>query len=887
MAGNTIIYRAQPGYQEMAVRTNVDVCFGGGNLGAGKLHPLDTRVLTPNGWVAIGDLREGDLINTPFGVPAMLLHIFEHKGRDIYRLTTSDGRSVECGLEHLWSIRTEEQMCKYHNFGGKDRFLTTCDTAELIKRLKEGERSYLPVPDAQEFSEKDFVIPPYILGVMIGDGCLTDAAWVGDTAFYISNTERDVIGKIMALSEATGVYGYDGNSTKRFYSPFAAEYKNYCAEAGLNTYPYSRFIPEEYLWGSIRQRRELLAGLFDAGGHVADNGCYSYLTTSRRLCEDVTALCRSLGYIVTVPYDGGTDKHTDGKAFKIRIQTPEKIFSSKRHSDRWEKACSKEGSPVRKRDHVYVVSIERTRVADARCIYIDDPLHLYIVDDYIVTHNTFGAALATAEPSLDPRWRGLVVKNNIDDLKRGGGVTDTWENELFVGGGHMRQSEMPRFTFPGGAYIDFCHVADQSVRAILRRFKSSQYDWIYFDELSEFTWDAFKTLISRNRGKSAYAGKILATTNPERECWIRDFIDWYIGEDGTIRPDRNGVVRYFFIMGNDAKDVCWGDSKDEVYAMCRAEIDESRHGEPWEQMVKSFVFYQGHMSENKLMLANNPGYMGTVAMMGGAERKKLLGGNWNVSSKDEEGVLVTYEEANAVFTNDEQRNNDRWVTCDLADLGANNFLALAWDGLHIIDIEILTMSRPKENAEHLRAFAARNNVADSHIIFDAVRAGIYINDYIPNAVPFEGYRAPMGVNALQYMKLKDCCYGKLIYLVKNGYISCSDEVAKSTFLHQKIKDRITIQEEFVREIRVVRFTDAQNGKKRLLTKKEMNKQLGSGQSMDLCDPMAMRMYPLLNIADGYELESTRGEYDRYHEEVESGHRINIYDDAAFGVSYGR
>ena len=174
-------------------------------------------------------------------------------------------------------------MYKYHNFGGKDRFLTTCDTAELIKRLKEGEKSYLPVPDAQEFSEKDFVIPPYILGVMIGGGCLTDAAWAGDTAFYISNTERDVIGKIMALSEATRVYGYDGNSTKRFYSPFAAEYKNYCAKVGLNTCSYSRFIPEEYLWGSIRQRRELLAGLFDTGGHVADNGCYSYLTTSRRL----------------------------------------------------------------------------------------------------------------------------------------------------------------------------------------------------------------------------------------------------------------------------------------------------------------------------------------------------------------------------------------------------------------------------------------------------------------------------------------------------------------------------------------------------------------------------------------------------------------------------
>ena len=144
---------------------------------------------------------------------------------------------------------------------------------------------------------------------------------------------------------------------------------------------------------------------------------------------------------------------------------------------------------------------------------------------------TFGAALATAEPILDPNWRGLVVKNNIDDLKRGGGVIDTFNKELYGEWTSLRMSEMPRLTSPYGSWIDFGHLADQSVDAILRRFKSSQYDWIYFDELTGFTWDAFKTLLTRNRGKSKFPGKCLATTNPERESWIRKFIDWYIGED--------------------------------------------------------------------------------------------------------------------------------------------------------------------------------------------------------------------------------------------------------------------------------------------------------------------------------------------------------------------
>lgn len=510
---------------------------------------------------------------------------------------------------------------------------------------------------------------------------------------------------------------------------------------------------------------------------------------------------------------------------------------------------------------------------------------------------TFGAALAAAEPSLDPNWRGLVVKNNIDDLKRGGGVIDTFHKEVFYGGSTLRMSDMPRITFPNGAWIDFAHLADQSVASILRRFKSSQYDWIYYDELSEFSWDAFKTLLTRNRGKSGYAGKCLATTNPERESWIREFIDWYIGEDGLIMPEREGVVRYFYVMGPTVRDVVWGASKEEVYALCGHDIDRKldrvyghRKGrDRWPSMIKSFTFYLGRMSENREMIDNNEGYVGTVAMSGGAEAAKMLEGNWNASSKDEESALVTYEEASSPFGNDPQTNGDRWITADLADFGTNNFVQLAWDGLHIFDIDIAPFTRPVDNANRMKAFADRNDVGHSHIIFDGIR-GRYINDYIPDAVPYEGYRAPRGVSALQYSKLKDCCYGKLVYLIKNGLISCSEEVARRRYENAAEKRRgdITVREEFVEEARVIRYADAPSGKKRLLTKKEMNRLLGRGRSMDLMDPCSMRMFPLLDVPDGYELDATARAYaDPRGDGGGDGGTVDIYDETQFGISYGQ
>lgn len=506
---------------------------------------------------------------------------------------------------------------------------------------------------------------------------------------------------------------------------------------------------------------------------------------------------------------------------------------------------------------------------------------------------SYGEVLSVAEESLDPNWRGLFLRNNLDDLKAGGGLLDTFK-EVYGDYIQIRTADMPRVMFPTGAFVDVTHAADQSIEALLRRFKGRQYDTIVFDELTGFTWDAFKTILSRNRGKSKYSGHCRASTNPERECWIRDLIDWYIDPEGYIMPERDGVIRYLYMMGPDVKDVVWGNTKEEVYLQCKADIDKKldkiygfmQGRDKWPSMIKSFTYYLGKMSENKEMLEANPDYVGSIALSGGAEADKLLLGNWNVSSKDEEGKLVSFDEANSVFLNDPQRNNDRWITVDLADTGTNNFVQMAWDGLDIIDIDILTHSNAAINAERVQLFAARNNVANSHIIYDAIRTGLYLNAFIPEAIPYESNHSPLGINALQYMRLKDCCYGKLIFLIKNGLLSCTDDVSKRTFVHQKMKNRITVQEEFVREARIVRFVDAQNGKKRLMTKKEMNKQLGSGQSMDIMDCCSIRMYPLLKYNDGFELESSKQEYQQYREQQESGQTVNIYDETSLGVSYG-
>lgn len=502
---------------------------------------------------------------------------------------------------------------------------------------------------------------------------------------------------------------------------------------------------------------------------------------------------------------------------------------------------------------------------------------------------TAGAVLMCSEPALDPKFRGVFLRNNLGDLKSGGGILDEFKS-MFRGGVNVVESGDPRVEFPCGARIDVTHIADQNREKVRQRFKGRQYDLIYFDEMTGFTWECFTEVCTRNRGTGKWTGKIRGTTNPERDHWLRIFLDWYIGIDGFIREDREGVVRYFYMAGATVKDVVWGDSKEEVYRQCKADIDRKlaringKTGKAtYKDMIRSFTFYLGRMSENVSSIGHNSGYVGAVAMSGGANSEQLLEGNWNVSSKDAIETAIPNDMARQVFLNDPATNGDRWITCDLADVGTDNFTAIAWDGFHIYDILVVGKTTPRQNAELLLNFAKKHDIGPSHIIYDGTR-GLYINDYIPDAIPFVSAKKSEGMYYLEARNLKDECYMRLAEAIKRGEFSIADEVANRKYEHQRLKETISIQNEFLEECAVVYFVDAGSGKKRMPSKKEMNAKLGKERSMDVLDPCAMRMYACLEYVYGEELIKTASwykvmddddddEYDRYGFKKQT-----IYDD---------
>lgn len=478
---------------------------------------------------------------------------------------------------------------------------------------------------------------------------------------------------------------------------------------------------------------------------------------------------------------------------------------------------------------------------------------------------SYAILLAMAEPLLtDPNFRALISRKQQDSLKAAGGFVDKIK-DIFGNLARIKESDNPRATFPNGSFIDMTYIDDGDMKRLTERAKGWEYDMITVDELTEMSFEAFMYIMTRNRGKSkTFTGKMFATMNPKRSHWARTFLDWYIGADGYIIPERDGCVRYFYVNGTDVKDVVWGNSKEEVYRKCKIDIDRKLKyigGDfSYENMIKSFVFYKGSLAENKALTENNPDYVGSVAASGGKMAQALIEGNWNVDPEDSNEMPIPSIKAQECFTNDPAVNGDKWLTVDLADFGTDNMVALAWNGFHVFDIMIVSHSTPRENAIRVKQFAQKNEIADDHIIFDGT-AGRYFNDYIPEAHAYLSSTRPIGLYKLSARTFKDLCYLRLVRMINAGHITFSEEVARKVYKHQNLKYVVTVQNEFLEECSVIGFDDVGSGKKSLWTKKRMNSKLGRGRSMDVVDPCAMRMWPCTSLEYGQELIAGFGEDD--------------------------
>ena len=215
-----------------------------------------------------------------------------------------------------------------------------------------------------------------------------------------------------------------------------------------------------------------------------------------------------------------------------------------------------------------------------------------------------------------PWYKGLILRKTFPQLQELIEKTRNYYPRVYPKAKYNGSNHT--WTFPSGAKIIFGSMQHTQDRT---RYQGQAYDFIGFDELTHFTWEEYSYMFSRNR-----------PNGPGTRVYIRS----------TANPGGvgHGWVKERFITAAPPFQTIWDD-------VSWADPDGKEHHEK-----RSRVFIQATIFDNQRLLANNPGYIASLASLPQAERDALLYGNWDSFS----GQVFTE------WRNDAEHYDDRRMT---------------------------------------------------------------------------------------------------------------------------------------------------------------------------------------------------------------------------------
>jgi replicative DNA helicase len=325
----------------------------------GKALALDTPLPTPGGWTTMGEVRVGDELLGADGRPTTVtaatpvLH-----GRTCYEVEFGDGTVIVADAAHQWLTETRASR------GAAASVKTTREIAGSLRCDTADRRPNHSVPVAAPLTldDADLPLPPYALGVWLGGGHPAAARVTTadpEIAWHLGDDGADVVpdpshpltftlGGAHAVLQALGLL--DG-----------------------------KHIPTAYLRASEEQRRALLAGLLDTGGHVRESGTVRFAADGERLARDVRELVLSLGYqaTMTTTSSKGRTRH------QVTFTPPDKVF---RLTGKLACQTTRVRPDAFRR---YITDVRPVPSVPVRCVQVDNTDHLYLAGEtWIPTHNS-------------------------------------------------------------------------------------------------------------------------------------------------------------------------------------------------------------------------------------------------------------------------------------------------------------------------------------------------------------------------------------------------------------------------------------------------------------------------------------------------------------------
>lgn len=768
----------QIGLQEDVCACEANVIFMCGQGTAGKAQPYDAKVLTPNGFIDMGNLRVGDTIMGADGSPQTVLYIFEQGTKDVYRLTFDDGAQTECCAEHLWEV---------HRKRAKNTFSAAkiMQFKDIKKDFDSGTKFAIRMCKPIEFEEKELPISPYLLGLMIGDGHMRPKMSI------FSSMDEECI-------EAFRHAGY--RVSKRFgdnydYNISGLGFNQSIRNLGLTgTHSNNKFIPNDYKYNSVENRLYLLQGLIDTDGTVNKFGHLEYYTISERLAKDIQWVVRSLGgrcnittKIPTYTFKG--EKRTGQLCYRLHINTEfnTKLARLQRKRDRLFDKFRHGRAVMRRR----LVKYELIGKKECRCILVSSPDHLYITDDFIVTHNTFALYFKALGGVDKYGFTSRIISVRALDSKKGSTI---FRDGVTVCGNfadcQYNSSDVPTFMWPQwNSNLQLIHsnfnYANPSEKEEFEDYaKKQQSSLIMIDEATEMKhFGMFAFWFMRNRDNSGMTPQMICTFNPSHEHWTTQmlFDAGYLNGEWKLRKDMIGKLRYFYNKGDNPSEIIWGDTPNEVVERAGLTLkpEDEAAGLTVTSYVKSFTVFTGTAADNR-ELVNATGGQSVANLHAVGKTQRAIVGEAYFGPVDNEEINVNRQMIHQMWENPINDDENNYATMDISSGKAENDKCpmIIWHGLQMIAIEMFS-GKPTELQGWIQMMLDRYNVPVTNFAFDATGHGYWVQAFtagIPvtwNKRVMQEYDASGNqVQTDEFFNLRSQLLGKTEVLLKSGLISC-------------------------------------------------------------------------------------------------------------------
>lgn len=366
--------------------------------GVGKCLEKGTEVMMADGSLRkIEDVQVGDYVQSIEGANKVLaLHSGISKG---YRIVPKRGDPFVVSENHILTLA---KLCTYWDTARKmattsGKFELEDMTVEKFLSLSQSQRRFYRLyKPAINYECQDLSIPPYILGIWLGDGTscraeitTKDTEILEEWRHYAQSMGMQVR---QDLSSKSVAHSYEITKGRKDNSPNLAIES--LRELGVLN---NKHIPRRYLHSSKQQRLDLLAGILDTDGYNAGNS-YTIGLSNYTLIKDIRQLATGLGFRVgriSTRYNKRYSKtfytiSIQGSLWEVPVRLPHKKI-------KYSEGCA------RRKYNMTTFKIEEVPEIEYFGFMCDGD-HRFLLADGTVTHNSWVAlkvAIAAAQQGLN------------------------------------------------------------------------------------------------------------------------------------------------------------------------------------------------------------------------------------------------------------------------------------------------------------------------------------------------------------------------------------------------------------------------------------------------------------------------------------------------------